>query len=111
MGDILNRNDNKRFSDDELHKLYAAFKDHVEYSHRENAATRKENAATRKQIEQLQESNAKIEESTQGIVAAWTAVSGAVKVAAAIGKFSLWILSLAGIFIILDWLKKYFGGA
>lgn len=85
-----------RFSDKELHRFYTEFKTHVEQ-------TKLARELDRKFMLELQESS-------QGLIEAWEAIKGTIKVFSVIGKFSLWIVSLTGIIIILDWLRNYFSG-
>lgn len=103
----MDKEDSRRFSDEELRQFRQEFLDHVEQfeQHEED-----EQAKYDRLLKTLADNTAAIrrtEESTKDMVAAWEAAQGAVKVGAALGTLFKWLASLAFIGGIFTWLASH----
>ena len=97
--------DNKprRFEDDQLHAFYLEFKEHAD----QEVSDRQVRIADREQllrsmnenkeaIQELARLQTESIESTKGLVEAWDATQGAVKVSVVIGHFVKWGVGVGG---------------
>jgi len=84
----------RRFTDEELHEFYKEFQVHQEHEEHDRHQLMHCMNENKNAVIALKESLDRSNESTKGLVEAWDATVGAVRVSAFVGRFVKWVAGI-----------------